>query len=77
MMVAMAFPVLSVRLRKVNLKAELLTDTSGFLSPKTSINKNSSSFNPDMTLIKPLMSILCPFISQLNFVVFNNDKNEK
>ena len=63
-MVPMTLPVFYVRLRKVNLKVELFTETSGFFSPNTSINKNSSTFNPDIMLIKPLIKILCPFILQ-------------
>ena len=42
-MVPMTLPVFYVRLRKVNLKVELFTETSGFFSPNTSINKNSST----------------------------------
>lgn len=64
--VPMALPVFSVRLRKVNLKEELLTETSGFFRPNTSINKNSSFFNPLITLTKPLINMLCPLILQIN-----------
>lgn len=73
----MTRPLESVRLRKVNLNSDLSSEMSGFLSPKTSKKRNSSSLRDWMMEEMPLMRMLCPSMEQESSVVFLSARNMK